>query len=206
MAKAAIIYVGTQNGLLTFSNPGAAKNWRRIGHTLEGTAIRAILAADALHLTVITDTGAQRTEDGAQTWGRAEPGDGERLQTLLDNGEPLLATAQGLARWPGDHAPAPGTRALAMLSGKQEVLLAAIAGGTTLLRSEDGGAHWAPGELNAELQGSVSVIMPSSYHIDTAWAGTDAGELLCSDDRGRSWAVVGSADAPILSLAILRLI
>lgn len=207
MAKAGIVYVGTDNGLVTFSDPGGIGRWRRVGHSLEGLSIRAILASEALILTVADASGAtRRTEDGGQTWGPASAEDTELLTALLGAAGPLVATAQGLGQWRGDHAPAPGAKALALLSGKQEVLIAAIAGGTVLMRSEDGGASWEQATTSAPLAGNVTIITPASYHMDMAWAGTDAGQLLRSDDRGRAWTVVAAGEAPIRALAVERLI
>lgn len=207
MAKAGIVYVGTDNGLVTFSDPGGTGRWRRVGQSLEGLPIRAILASEALILTVADASGAaQRTEDGGQTWGPASGEDTELLAALIGATGPLVATAQGLGQWRGSHAPAPGAKALALLSGKQEVLIAAIAGGTVLMRSEDGGASWQQATTSAPLEGNVTIIAPASYHMDMAWAGTDAGQLLRSDDRGRTWAVVAAGEAPIRALAVERLI
>lgn len=205
MAKAGIVYVGTDDGLATYSDPGGIGRWRRVGHTLEGRAVRAILAADALHLTLLTGDETLRSADGGQSWGPAEPADAETLRSLLAHRGPLVATAQGLAPWRAAYPPAPGAEVLALLSGKQEVLLAAIAGGTTLLRSADDGATWEQARLEQPLQGAVTVITPASYHIDTAWAGTAMGQLLRSDDRGRSWAQIAEVGAAILSLAVVRL-
>jgi hypothetical protein len=151
MAKAGIVYVGTADGLATYSDPGGTGNWRRRWQTLEGRAIRAILAIDDRTLVV-----------------------------------------------------APGAVALGLLAGKEEVLLAAIAGGTSLVRSEDNGASWQPAAVDGGLRGGVTVIVPSSYHMDFVWAGTDAGQLLRSDDRGRSWREVGAEPAAIRSLAVVR--
>ncbi|HMQ34726.1 MAG TPA: hypothetical protein PKD53_28575 [Chloroflexaceae bacterium] len=205
MAKAGIVYVGTTDGLATYSDPGGTGRWRRVGHSLEGRAVRALLAADALTLLAAVNGAALRTADGGQSWAAAPEGEAAGLLDLAAAGEPVLATAHGPARWRGEHAPAPGAAALALLAGKQETLIAAIAGGTSLVRSEDGGASWAPVTVEGGLLGGIAVIAPSSYHMDIAWAGTDQGQLLRSDDRGRTWREVGRERAGVLSLAVVRL-
>lgn len=69
MAKAGIIYIGTTDGLITVSDPGATGRWRRVGHTLQPYAIPAIAAHDALTLLVAaTGVGIQRTTDGSMSW------------------------------------------------------------------------------------------------------------------------------------------
>ncbi|MEI7643507.1 MAG: hypothetical protein WCJ55_04270 [Chloroflexales bacterium] len=215
MAKAGIVYVGTDDGLVTYSDPGATGRWRSVGHTLEGRGVRAIMAAegdgdggaDTLAVIVgLADGGALSSGDGGQNWRAAPPAEAEILNALQSSTRPLIATAQGIAQWTGAHPPAPGADALAMLAGKYETLIAAIADGTTLLRSEDGGANWQPTTFTTPQQGAITVIAPSSYHMDTCWAGTSVGQILRSDDRGRTWDEVAREPTAIRALAVLRLI
>ncbi|WP_129632645.1 WD40/YVTN/BNR-like repeat-containing protein [Candidatus Oscillochloris fontis] len=210
MAKAGIVYVGTDDGLVTYSDPGLTGRWRRIGHTLVERTVHGIIAADgddaALVVIVSLDAGeALISLDAAQTWGPAPDAEAEALQALRQTSRPLIATAQGMAQWTGSHPPAPGARALAMLAGKQETLLAAIAEGTQLLRSDDGGAHWHPVQLATPLQGAITVFAPSSYHMDTCWAGTDAGQILRSDDRGQSWVEVAQESKSIHAMVVMQI-
>jgi photosystem II stability/assembly factor-like uncharacterized protein len=210
MAKAGIVYVGTDDGLVTYSDPGATGRWRRVGHTLAGRGVQGIIAADGDEgaLTVIVglaDGDALMSGDGGQSWGPAPEDEAAALRDLRESDRPLIATAQGMAQWRGSKPPAPGADALAMLAGKQETLLAAIADGTTLLRSEDGGASWQPPTAVPALQGAVTVLAPSSYHMDICWAGTAEGQLLRSDDRGRTWLEVAREPAAIRALSVQRL-
>ncbi len=200
MAKASLVYVGTTNGLITLSDPGGTGRWRQIGTTLEGQPINAVAAEDALTLVVTTPNGAQRSDDGGQNWAPATmPG----TPSADPAAGPLVATAQGIARWTGGRAPQITASALAMLSGNEEVLLAATA--TGMQRSEDGGASWQAAQTEAAIDGTVNVIMPASYHMDQAWAGTSTGQVLRSADRGRTWQAVAQLPAAILSLVVVRL-
>jgi photosystem II stability/assembly factor-like uncharacterized protein len=205
MAKAGIVYVGTAEGLAIYSDPGGSGRWRRVGLSLPGQAIEALIAADALSLLALGAGAAQRSEDGGQTWQVASEADAAALKALQAGSGPIIATAHGPARWRGEHLPAPAATALALLAGKQEVLLAALGAGTGLARSEDGGANWAPASVVGALNGSVRTIMPASYHMDIAWAGSDSGQLLRSDDRGRTWHLIAQEPVAILSLAVVRL-
>jgi hypothetical protein len=198
MAKAGIVYVGTGDGIAIYSDPGGLGRWRRVGHELRGTAVTAIEAEDALTLIVQTATlGAQRSSDGGQSWSLAGESSlaslGVRVATTRGPVEQLYPRIKGAT-------------ALARLEGKTPVILAAAAGGTMFFRSEDDGIHWEPGGIEGDTIGSVNVIMPATYDIDSAWAGTEKGELLRSENRGREWQIVAREAAAIHSLAVVRLV
>lgn len=203
MAKAGLVYLGTDDGLVTLSDPGGTGRWRNVGTTLPGERIDALLAADALTLVVYTNGRTLRSSDGGQNWLLAPEADAINVQELVKEGGLPVCTAQGPGRWRGMVAPAPGATRLAILAGKQETLIAAIAGGTTLVRSEDGGATWQP--VTAEVKGAIQSLTPSSYHMDMIWAGTDQGQLLRSDDRGRSWSEVLCLEPAIRCMAVVRI-
>jgi photosystem II stability/assembly factor-like uncharacterized protein len=207
MAKAGIVYVGTADGLAAYTDPSGKGSWRRRWQTLEGRRVAAILALDEQTLLAAPDGGeALLSEDGGQSWGPAPAEEAARIAELLGGDGPPVATAQGLARWRGAHPPAPGAAAVALLAGNEEVLIAAPDGGTSIARSEDGGGSWQPAAVEGGLRGRVTTIVPASYHMDYVWAGTDAGQLLRSDDRGHTWREVGAEPAPISSLAIVRVL
>lgn len=206
MAKAGIVYVGTTNGLATYTDPGSQGKWRRVDHALAGRKALAILAVDHLTLLVALDNGQSMcSDDGGQSWGPALGGDAEGLQAFVQAEGLVVTTAHGPAHWKDEQAVAPGAVTMALLAGKEEVLIAAIAGGTALVRSEDGGATWQQAAVADGLQGAVTTIVPASYHMDYAWAGTDAGQLLRSEDRGRTWRQAGAEPTAITSLAIVRI-
>lgn len=206
MAKAGIVYVGTADGLAIYTDPSGKGKWRRREHSLAGRRILAILAVDDRTLIVAPEGASPAfSADGGQSWGAAPSNDAQQLEAFLSAEGQLVSTAHGPAHWKGGHAPAPGAVALALLAGRDETLLAAIAGGTAIVRSEDNGATWQQCAVEGGLKGGVTTIVPSSYHMDYAWAGTDAGQLLRSEDRGRSWREAGAEQAAILSLAIVRI-
>ena len=301
MAKAGIVYAGTDDGLVILSDPASIGRWRRIGHELASSAVLAVLAEDALKLdAAVRGGGLQRSDDGGQSWqgmgggdlvalaahpvaprrifalsaaaqlaqhddagwraldlggppsppaARAgallvDPHSAERVLVALSSGEvwasddggsqwgmlggglpaaawlaaspgrpnTLFATANGgvwragaSGLWASTDAPIEGapTGALAVLPGKTEALLAAT--NTGIAYSMDDGDTWRAATLDAPLATVVNVLVPASYHLDTAWAGTSDGRLLLSTDRGRSWATVAQDLAPIHALAAVRL-
>ncbi len=97
--------------------------------------------------------------------------------------------------------------ALTVLPGKHPVLLAAAATADKflLVRSADYGVSWQVVQVNLSVSEEVSVMLPASYHMDTVWAGTTAGQLLCSDDRGRTWGAIAHMAVAVSSLAVVRL-
>lgn len=319
MAKASIAYIGTDDGLVTVSDPGATGRWRRIGHSLPGQQIIALVARNALHMLAASPgQGVQRSTDGGQSWHPvltgpvwalaghpaadhddtlvvyAATGAGN-LHASADSGQSwhpgnspqrnvlqagsishVLATppatilvAQGSTLW-RTHLPAtsweqvgpalPGTIAgvaaspgrencllalaqgtlyrtsqpatasaaltwealphaasladlrfygpLAVLPGREETLLASLVDPDEqprLARSTDDGTTWQLAELSPDVQGPVTVVMPASYHRDVAWAGTTSGQVLRSDDRGRTWSLVQRDLAAVRSVAAVRL-
>lgn len=302
MAKAGIVYTGTDDGLVIFSDPGGSGRWRRTGHELRGRAIHALLAQSALDLlAVVADTGLQRSSDGGQSWQPLLAGDIVSLAThhalpnqifALTRDGTLQRSTDGGATWAAMSMPEPAQRAtqiiipdpqrsflalghsvlistdagenwsqygetfpgmvtglvhspgradllfavaagsvyragaeatwqavellaggpgydvvVAMLPGKEEVVLAACSTADSILftRSVNDGANWQMARVSTPLEDAVTVIAPASYHIDTAWAGTAAGQLLRTSDRGQSWEQLAREAAAIRSLAVVRL-
>lgn len=306
MAKAGIVYAGTDDGIVIFSDPGGIGRWRRVGHELRGHTVRAILPQSALALLVAAvGMGVQRSTDGGQSWQPVLEADVVALAAHASVPEtPVAATTSGAiwqsddggANWHAGNQPMPATvsdavqmlamptdpqrlflalhgtvwvshnageqwdpygaalpgaitglvaspgrahilfaaadgivyRAgveaaweplelfaggpghqitLAMLAGQQEVLLAALStdDSVVFVRSDDDGASWQMAQVATPLQGPVTVITPASFHMDTAWAGTASGQLLRSDDRGRTWEQIAQEPAAIRSLAVVRL-
>jgi photosystem II stability/assembly factor-like uncharacterized protein len=202
MAKAGIIYVGTSQGLVIYSDPGGSGRWRRVGVSLEGQPIEQIRATDALNLTVLSASVVLQTSDGGQHWSTSSD---HTLLTMRPDAQPYVATATGPIRWSVQYAPIPNATALALLVGDPELLIAAFDAGRILARSEDGGSTWQPGEVVGGLMGQIQTIEPSRYHMDIAWAGSDCGQLLRSHDRGQRWHAIAREPVPILCLAVVRL-
>lgn len=312
MAKAELSYVGTADGLVVLSDPGAIGRWRQAGHAWPGHTITALLARSARDVLVAgTGIGVQHTTDGGQHWQpllatevialtghpatpttlyaitaesvvqRSQdsghtweavpvpaaasgascllmpPHDPQRLfvaanatvwrstdagGSWVQHGAPLPAAITSLVATPvadGDllavadgaiyqqssaELPAASTAwhaldlvvggsgyqvALAVLAGTPTVLLAGFSSRDSLLfarREAREAPYWQMARATAPLQGTIQVITPVSHHMDRAWAGTEGGQLLCTDDRGRTWTLVAQVAAPVQSLAITRLI
>jgi photosystem II stability/assembly factor-like uncharacterized protein len=301
MAKAGLLFIGTDDGAVLFSNPNNIGRWLRIGQPFRGQAVRAIWPLPDNPLVVfaaVEGLGLQRSDDGGQSWGTGlaieiegvvghykEPGTlyawgGGELCASVDAGEhwdrralagqpgagraylaiasedarrlylgqadgvwtssdagatwerfgeqhpaDLVAlslyqarpgllyavAAQGLyscdspaGRWQHDASAPPAAGALASLAGQHPVLLLAQAGG--IARREDAGAIWTSAEIEGMPSGTIAVITPVGYHIDTAFAGSSGGQLTMSTDRGRTWLQLKQDLPPIRSVAAARLV
>lgn len=207
MAKAALLFVGTDDGLVLLSDPGASGRWLRVGHELRGTPIHAVwpLYNEPQIVLAGGPHGLWRSGDGGATW--QQLGDQAVTAFVGERSTPLaieLATEQtrwqhssdGGASWQvGDGTSISVPDQLrAELGGQQPVLLAAR--GAQIERSEDHGATWQATTTDEPFGGEVTIISPSRYHIDTALAGSRSGQLVISTDRGRSWQIV-KRDLPV---------
>ena len=71
MAKAGLLFVGTDDGAVLFSNPNNIGRWLRIGQPLRGQVVRALWPLMDNPLVVfaaVQGLGLQRSEDGGQSW------------------------------------------------------------------------------------------------------------------------------------------
>ena len=301
MAKAGLLFVGTDDGLVLFSNPNNIGRWLRIGQPFRGQGVRAVwpLADNPLVVfAAVQGMGLQRSDDGGQRWAPAldedvgaiaasrmspgllylstlagalyrsgdaggswspcaaggwPPAEDMRLivahadpQTIYVGsgagriwasrdggaswasfGEPLPAPLGGLAEsqaepgalyavaggalyrgaagapWQALPIDRPATGPVVVLAGRPPALLLAGEGG--IARSDDDGATWASAPAELEWGGRVTTLVPATYHIDTVFAGSAAGRLATSADRGRSWQAIRQDLPPIASIAAARL-
>ncbi len=191
-SKASLLYVGTADGLAIY-RAARRGEWQRVGHALAGAAVRAIVAADAQTLLAAADDRPpQQSFDGGMTWSDAAglPPAPIGVQVATLHGPMSLA-----------YARLSGATAYARLGGQPPALLGAGADGSFLFRSEDDGIHWQAARLDESASGRVTTIVPAADHRDAAWAGTEAGALLRTADRGHSWQLVAREPAAILCLA-----
>jgi hypothetical protein len=191
MAQGETLLAGTADGLAIFDDPAGGGGARV---ALQGRAVRAIVAADAAALLVAADgLPPQQSFDGGRSWadapGAAVEPVGLRVATV--NG-PVELTNPRLA----------GATAYGRLGGRGPVLVGAGAGGMMLFRSLDEGIHWEPAAVAGGPAGRVTAIAPGPSQA--IWAGTDAGQLLRSDDRGATWREVARLGAAIHCLVAVR--
>lgn len=293
MAKAGLLFVGTDDGIVLFSNPGAVGRWLKVGQELRGQTVTHVWAAPDNPLIVLAGSGQAlfRSDSGGERWQQVlatgvlavtggdadEPlymvsaADGQLLRSddagvtwerdaaaatlserlvaliwsaaahavaLLDaQGSVWLVADQQLeqlaapvpfdrlvvssdGRWYGRSSAnlyrrdtasatwvatgsAPGG-SLAALSGQEPTLLAST--GRSIQRSIDDGGQWSDTASEQEWRGTITAIVPVSYHIDSAFATSDGGELALSSDRGRTWQMLKRDLPAVRAVVAARLV
>jgi photosystem II stability/assembly factor-like uncharacterized protein len=158
MAKAGLLFIGTDDGVVLFSDPGGVGRWLRVGQELRGQAIRAVWPAvdtPVVVLAAAAGAGLQRSDDGGQSWRQALDADGHSIAGHPRAAQALyLGAADGAvyrsaddgASWdvcPRDVRPAAGGIAYCVVApdDPQRLYLGLGAGG--VWSSADGGQHWA---------------------------------------------------------------
>lgn len=214
MAKAGLLFVGTDDGLVLFSDPGTSGRWLRIGHELRGQQVLAIWPLFENPQIVLAggEAGLWRSTDGGASWSQSDTKpimvfagskaapqqvwlyrtDGTAEQS--DDGGATWATA--------DDAP-PATSAQAITLAGNEPVWLAIQGGA-LVRSSDNGANWQP-TLITEWQVEATALAAARYHMDTAYAGNAAGQLAVTTNRGQTWQIIKRDLPKIRSIVVTRL-
>lgn len=190
MATGALLYLGTADGLLLYS---ATRNGvTPVGRALAGRAVSVVVALNAATVLVAAaGLPPQQSFDGGASWHNA-PGvtiEPIGLRALTPHGPVELRNPRLM-----------GATAYARLGGRPAALLGAGAGGALLFRSLDDGIHWEPAAAPGGV-GLVTAMAPGGGH--TAWAATDAGALLRSDDRGASWREAARVGAAVACLAVV---
>lgn len=190
MAKAGLLFVGTEDGLVLLSNPNEIGRWLKIGQPFRGSRVRAVWPLPDQPLTVfaaVAGAGLQRSDDGGQSWQALLP---DEAQLMLGgapaSGELYAAAAAALltsrdagATWQrATPDPSETIGALARGAAPGQIYLGA---GRRVLASADGGAGWQAlgGELPAEVAGIAAP--PQQPGRVYAVAG---GLLYSSADRG----------------------
>lgn len=186
------LFVGTAAGLARYSQHN--RTWQRESIALDNQPVLALTVVDAAIVLANVDGATYASFDGGATWQTSTNAPPAPLGALV-------ATVNGPQ--PVVHPRLAGATAYARTAGKSPMLLGAGAGGTMLFRSYDDGIHWEPAGMSA-MVGRITAIIPAGDKQHAAWAGSDQGALLRSDDGGQNWHVVAHEPAPILCLGVTR--
>lgn len=152
MAKAGLLFVGTNDGIALYSDPGALGRWLRVGHELRGAAVRSVWvwADNPLYVLAATDTALYRSEDGGAIWAEVAGVAGGVLTGSRAAQASVVCVAQDGTLWrsadagatwvAAGHTGIAGSATLAVSDDTTGVFV--VASGRSVVSSADHGATW----------------------------------------------------------------
>lgn len=206
MAKAGLLFVGTDDGLVLFSNPNEIGRWLKIGQPFRGSAVRAVwpLADQPLTLfAAVAGLGVQRSDDGGQSWQALLADEAQLIvgapgELYIAAGAALLASRNTGATWQRS-APEPAGSIGALARGAEAGLLYAGVGRQVLVGAA-GGERWQA--LGSALPDTVAGLAAPPQQPGLVYA--VAGRQLYRSAAGAAWQALAGAPAaagPIAALA-----
>jgi photosystem II stability/assembly factor-like uncharacterized protein len=213
MAKAGLLFVGTDDGAVLFSNPNNIGRWLRIGQPFRGQAVRALWPLPDNPLVVfaaVQGLGLQRSDDGGQSWQAAldldiagvvgHHGMPSVLYAWTAGGE-LYASDDAGAHWErrvSDGRSMIGAVYLAVAADAAQQLYLAQADG--VWASSDGGAAWA--RFGEQVLDDVQALAAHPTRPGRLYAVAARALYRCDGATGR-WQRDTSAPAVDQPLALL---
>jgi hypothetical protein len=213
MAKAGLLFVGTDDGAVLFSNPNNIGRWLRIGQPFRTQAVRALWPLPDNPLVVfaaVQGLGLQRSDDGGQTWqavldldieGVAGSHSAPSVLYSWTSGGEVYASSDAGARWDrrasGGRA-AIGAAYVVIAAGDPQQLYLAQADG--VWASSDGGAGWA--RFGEQVADRVQALAAHPTHAGQLYA-IAAGALYSCDGAAGRWQADPAAPPVDQPLAIL---
>jgi photosystem II stability/assembly factor-like uncharacterized protein len=190
------VYAGTATGVILTN---ADDSWGEVHAGPDAVAFLSALPGRRL-AAVYKDGKTEVMADGS--WSELDlllPGASHIVASTDDPDNLFLTNQSGLVTRTGARGiEATPSGALVLLAGRSEVLLIGTSG--SVYRSDDGGAT-----VNAvEGPTDVRVLISPPRYQDYAYAGTGAGELWLSADRGRTWDKLHEGLAPVRDLSFAR--
>ena len=208
MAKAGLLFAGTDDGLVLLSNPNEIGRWLKIGQPFRGSRVRAVWPLPDQPLTVfaaVAGMGLQRSDDGGQSWQALLPDEAQRIvggapastELYVAAGAALLTSHDAGVTWQSaipDSSGAIGALARGAAPGQ---LFGGVGG--RVLASADGGASWRV--IGGVLPGDVAGIAAPTQQPGRVYA-VAGGQLYSSADGG-AWQPVAGAPGAAGSIAAL---
>lgn len=213
MAKAGLLFVGTDDGAVLFSNPNNIGRWLRIGQPFRGQIVRALWPLPDNPLVVfaaVQGLGLQRSDDGGQNWQVALDLDiagvfghhraPSMLYAWIADGE-LYASDDAGAHWDrraaGGRAAGGVVQLVVAADDARQLYLAQAAG---VWVSADAGASWA--RFGEHVPAGVQALAAHPTHPGRLYA-IAAGALYRCDGIAGRWQRDQSAPPIEPPLAIL---
>ena len=194
MAESILLYVSTDDGLVILSKPGTSKEWLPPRRALQGEPIAYAIALPGPPIQILAVRSGEPPEplystNGGRTWEPTPPEMAAGAVFFTDPNPPSLDAVLQLP---------------AMKQGLPSVLLIVAEG--VIQRSEGDAANWAVVELDHVTPSPVTALAPDPERRERVYAGTQAGQIYTSADRGKTWARLEVPPLPpIHHLFVLRI-
>jgi hypothetical protein len=212
MAKAGLLFIGTDDGAVLFSNPNNIGRWLRIGQPFRGQAVLALWPLPDNPLIVfaaVPGMGLQRSDDGGQSWRTALDADVAGVVGYHNTPNVLCAWTSGgglyISEDAGEHwdrREAVGLTALAaavaLAPDAPRRLYLAQADGVWI--SSDAGVTW--GHFGQQAPQEIQALAAHPARSGRLYA-VAARELYSCDGAEGRWERVASAPPAAGPLAIL---
>lgn len=204
MAKALLLFIGTDDGLTLLTDPGGTGRWRRAGLSLPGVPVTGLWVNKASPLVVLAIAGGSlyRSTDGGQNW-RAEMraaglsgpygSSAHAPHVYVTAGNELLHSADSGATWSSSRLPGPCT---ALAAGGDGRLYTAL--DTQALTGRNGGTIWEPAGPALPAAISALTTIPGRAEALCALAG---GVVYCAEHG--AWHIPAGAPGAATQLAVL---
>jgi len=213
MAKAGLLFVGTDDGAVLFSNPNNIGRWLRIGQPFRGQAVRALWPLPDNPLVVfaaVAGQGLQRSDDGGQSWRTLFDVDIQgvvghynapnMLYTWAVGGE-LYASADGGEHW--DRRTLQGSAAFAaarIAIAADDARRLYVGYAHAIWTSSDAGVTWA--RFGEQAPQDVQALAAHPTRSGRLYAAAASGVYSC-DGPQADWQGVAGAPPAEDALAIL---
>lgn len=215
MAKAGLLFVGTDDGIVLFSDPGGLGRWLRIGHELRGQAVLAIwpIADTPLEVLAVADSGLYRSKDGGQSWKlglrtpisvlAGHPAEASTLYLGAADGEVYISRSAGQdwRQYQRADQPAQPVAAIVAPADTPNTALFARRDGSIWVGNSDPAEQAGLRPFAAQLDGDTAALIPDYAQAGALYA--ISGGALFHYASGGAWQQIDAPQPPFVQLAPL---
>ncbi|MGQ9548536.1 MAG: WD40/YVTN/BNR-like repeat-containing protein [Roseiflexus sp.] len=207
MAKAMLLFIGTDDGLVLLSDPAGQGRWLRSAHHLQGSVVQSVWvdSSNPLITLAIADRHVLRSSDGGQTWQTVQI-EGDLTATTVLCGDPrrpalvylpadnrLFESRDAGATW---HAIAlPGQCSGCAIDGNGRIV---VASGNQVLIYTGQSAQWTP--LGSPLPGIIRMLVTPPGGGSALCALAGGSVYIFAQD---AWRLIDALPQEVVTCAVL---
>ena len=175
MAESILLYVSTDDGLIILSKPGTSKEWLPPRRALQGEPIAYAIALPGPPIQLLAVRPGEPPEpllstNGGRTWEPTPPEMAAGAVFFTDPNPPSLNAVLQLPAMKPELPP----------------VLLIVADGVIQRRQGDE-ADWSVVAPDPAAPSPVTALVPDPERRERVYAGTQAGQIYTSADRGKTW-------------------